>query len=761
MVKSGTARVEMAGLPSVRFGFDVEMTEDAVAENQVMISSLLVRDGGEGEEVFTLPLLKVKASVEDLRRGKLREVMLEEPHLRLDDRVLALLSGKNSGQNPPPVWSCDRLSIRDGKMKVDLAAWPEAEFDFAAQAEHVAPEGGGAVELSLAALGVRLRYGEGRTLSVETVRVAGTMSGLMGGKIQEIVIDEPSIKVTDRLLALRLPEQVASPDVAAKSIPWRAERLTIKRGRVGVDLAGFPLGEFSFGVRLQNAGLEDEAAEELQSVEVLDFALRAREDAVEPFLRVPAIRAEFRIPELLQKRRLARLRVENLDFRYNAAFRAMIASGARSQPAPVATGEKSPPLIIGELRLLDGRIHLDDLGIGIPGIECRLQTAFRELALEPGGGQGGQELQTIELSQIALRSPLDPFVTVLDLDTVFIRFTLAGIWRREIDEVAIVRPTLAIGPDLFWYIERVQQNQIAPPVDEPVTVDDGPPWSIRQFSAKAGQLVLALEGQAKLALPMPFESHAENLNFRQLSDLRLKLQIDMPEQDYDYPGYELALRGVSGRIEFSLPPAKESNNVVNTLRLRGVQWKNFRGRDLFLDVTYDERGIYGNLSGKGYSGLVNGQFNFLLTPESDWNGWISGTHIDLKPITAALAPGKFSLTSPADFRLSVKAQAREILKVDGDFKARSAGEMRIGKLDDFIRDLPGDWSGVKRGLSRISLETLRDFAYDTAHGDFSFNGLVGAVHLDLQGPRGSRKIEMNFRDAAPAPVPSRVATNQP
>ncbi len=317
----------------------------------------------------------------------------------------------------------------------------------------------------------------------------------------------------------------------------------------------------------------------------------------------------------------------------------MIANGARVQSGPSApavdTGGKAPPATIGELRLLEGRIHLDDLGIGVPGIECRLETAFRDLALEPGGGQGGQELQTIELSQIALRSPLDPFVTVLDLDTVFIRFTLAGLWKRQIQEVAIVRPTLAIGPDLFWYIDRVQQNQSEPPVRGVVPADDGPPWSIQDFSAKAGRLVLALEGQAKLALPMPFESHAENLNFRRLSDLRLKLNIDMPEQDYDYPSYELTLRGVSGRIEFSLPPAEvTSNNVVNTLHIRGVQWKNFQGRDLFLDVTYDENGIYGKLAGKGYSGNVNGQFDFHLTPESDWNGWVSGEHVDLKSVTA-------------------------------------------------------------------------------------------------------------------------------
>jgi hypothetical protein len=89
--------------------------------------------------------------------------------------------------------------------------------------------------------------------------------------------------------------------------------------------------------------------------------------------------------------------------------------------------------------------------------------------------------------------------------------------------------------------------------------------------------------------------------------------------------------------------------------------------------------------------------------------------------------------------------------------------LRIGKIDDLIKELPGDWSGVKRGLSRISLEALRDFAYDTGHGDFRFQGLNGALHLDFRGPTGGRKIEVNFHDGPEPPVRKgrRVATRQP
>ena len=226
-------------------------------------------------------------------------------------------------------------------------------------------------------------------------------------------------------------------------------------------------------------------------------------------------------------------------------------------------------------------------------------------------------------------------------------------------------------------------------------------------------------------------------------------------------GYELALRGVAGRVEFSLPPTQGANNVVNTLRLREVRWKQFRGSDCYVAVTYDERGIYGHLGGKGYGGVVNGQFNLLLGPGSPWNGWLSGTRIELKPITDALAPEKLALTGPANFHLSASARGPQIEQVTGDFSATRGGALRIGKIDDLIKELPGDWSGVKRGLSRISLEALRDFAYDTAHGDFRFHGREGALRLDLRGPAGSRKFAFDFHDAPARRPGGRVAAQRP
>jgi hypothetical protein len=773
-ISGGSCNLDVAPAPLVQFQFAADISDGAsradATHHQVRLTAVRARLRGEIADAVSIPALTVTFSPDELRRGIVRELVVKSPSVVLNDPLLAIIPKQTATGATATAWRIESLSIEKGAARVDLSAYPRAQFDFSAHFSDADHLGNAPLALDLGNISVHLQSAPDEVLSIASARVVASMEGLRERKIREITIEDLHASVADAAI-----EQIrsaaappaASPSAEPASTPWTLQRVSVKRARAIVDLRGAPLAEFGFALQMADAIISPDAAGDLQALEVSDLALRSRDKAFEPFLRVPMIRAEFRIPELLREGRLARLRVERLDFRYNSNFREMIASG--DEPAlaniPSSTRDSAAnpvrPFTIGELRLTESRVHLNDLGLGVPPIEFPVETTLHDLVLTPGGGPAGQDLQTVELSQVALSSPLDPFFSVLKLDSLFIRFTLAGLWRREIEQVAIVHPILAVGPDLFWYIDRMEQNAAAVPAPVAAVQDTGPAWSIRHFDATSGQFVLALEGQHKLAAPMPFESHAENLNFRRLSDLRLKLAIEMPEQDYQYPGYELTLHGVRGRVEFSLPPETRANNVVNTLHIREVRWKNFRGRDFFLDVTYDARGIYGNLGGKAYTGLLNGQFNFLLSSDSPWNGWISGEHIDLKPVTDALAPEKFSLNGPADFRMSVTARATEFDSVIGDFAATRSGQLRITKLDDVIRSLPGDWSGLKRGLARIGLETLRDFAYDAAHGDFRFHGLSGVLHLDLRGARGSRKIAVEVHDDASPPPASRVVARRP
>jgi hypothetical protein len=199
---------------------------------------------------------------------------------------------------------------------------------------------------------------------------------------------------------------------------------------------------------------------------------------------------------------------------------------------------------------------------------------------------------------------------------------------------------------------------------------------------------------------------------------------------------------LGGEIKFGLPPEKQANNLVQTLRSEAVTWQQFTGRKLFWSVTYDEKGIYGQFGGAGYGGYVNGQFSFFLKPDSPWEGWISGSKVDLGQLTDVIAPENFHMTGPVDFKMNVKAHSRDIQQVAGKFKTRKPGHLRIGKLDDLLAKIPPEWNGLKQGATRISLETLRDFDYESGNGDFSFVGKTGKLTLKLNGPNGSRNFDV-------------------
>jgi hypothetical protein len=92
--------------------------------------------------------------------------------------------------------------------------------------------------------------------------------------------------------------------------------------------------------------------------------------------------------------------------------------------------------------------------------------------------------------------------------------------------------------------------------------------------------------------------------------------------------------------------------------------------------------------------------------------------------------------------MNVKAHSRDIQQVVGKFNTRKPGHLRIGKLDDLLAKIPPEWNEFKQGATRIGLETLRDFDYESGNGDFSFAGKTGKLTLELRGPNGSRNFDI-------------------
>jgi hypothetical protein len=78
----------------------------------------------------------------------------------------------------------------------------------------------------------------------------------------------------------------------------------------------------------------------------------------------------------------------------------------------------------------------------------------------------------------------------------------------------------------------------------------------------------------------------------------------------------------------------------------------------------------------------------------------------------------------------------------GNLKSKRRGILAVNKLNDLIDAIPPKWNALKQELTRVSLETLRDFDYTEAGGDFWFVGRQGLLNVKMKGPSGSRNIEV-------------------
>ncbi|MGB9277831.1 MAG: hypothetical protein WCC08_21640, partial [Terrimicrobiaceae bacterium] len=116
--------------------------------------------------------------------------------------------------------------------------------------------------------------------------------------------------------------------------------------------------------------------------------------------------------------------------------------------------------------------------------------------------------------------------------------------------------------------------------------------------------------------------------------------------------------------------------------------------------------------------------------------------ISLRELTNIISPQNFQLSGPLEFRLQMDAKSRDIERVLGDFRATKPGKMVIRKIDDLLARIPSTWNLTKQSSTRIALETLRDFNYTKAGGDFWFVESQGVLRLKLQGPTGSRNFEV-------------------
>jgi len=603
-----------------------------------------------------------------------------------------------------------------------------------------------------------------------------TLTGLAGHRLEELHIENPSANLSPEAFSAPAPTAATAsrqpapvqpnPAPAAKASPaWTIGRLMCRQGSLRLQGPGGNAAiSTRFALDMKNVATGGEAAKSQQSVTLWNTRVFAGSDK-KSFLSLDLVQVNFTPEDVIQHQHIDSVRMTGGLLTVGEAMQRLLGSSSPSPaPAPTATPANSTPSSgnggwsLGALDISGVRARIEDNRPGLSQLYFTLNTNMRNVNANGISSELLDEMQTVELTNIVLRSPIRPAAKIVTLRSVFVRFTLADLAKRHLHDITLLRPTIYVSQDLFIYMERASAGgpEAAPaPQAAPATatVATAPGWSVDHLDVKFGRLVLGsgTDTSANVGLPLEFETSADNLALDNLAKLQIQAVLRVPKQSYEFPDYQIAVNNVRGDLRFSYPPEKGEKNLVQKLEMDGVRWRQYKARDAWVAVTFDGRGINGLFGGNAYKGYLNGGFSFFFQDSSPWIGWVAGTGVDTAGITDVVAPQNFHLTGPLDFEVQLDAFRKDIGRVRGVFHLLQPGRLKIGKLDDMIANIPGEWPELKQSSTRIALETLRDFDYTKAGGDFWFVDSQGLLNLDLSGPTGSRKFEIALHDDKESP----------
>ncbi len=404
-----------------------------------------------------------------------------------------------------------------------------------------------------------------------------------------------------------------------------------------------------------------------------------------------------------------------------------------------------------------GKFEVGKLGVtlvsiapGLPPVRFDVNLTANETPLDLDGLAENVEPQTIQLTRLRIPSPHEALRTVAEMDVIHVNYTLDGLLHRRIDRVEIVSPVLYVGEDLFWYVENYRKSMkgeapvpdasFGPPEPPKPTA---PGWQVDTLAVIDGKLIIAPKGVplAGISRPFPFSFTSK------LESGQLDAQFNIPTDNYTLKDLKLEFIGMKGLVHFNLPLKDRSNNLTETFTVQQLRWKQLHFENAHLSVTYDVHGIYGVFGSSAYGGYVNGAFDIYLDETFTWDGWLAGTDVDLQPITTTLFPEYFLIDGKVQGKVIATGNKNELYQGDAEFKNNSHGRFSIAALNDLIKSLPKALTGtIGDQITRIGLETLRDFEYENIDGKARFYGREGRGHLRFSGPKGSRKFDVNVYD---------------
>lgn len=616
-------------------------------------------------------------------------------------------------------------------------------------------------------------------------------------RVERVKIENPEILFTDEALGAWLsPALDESEPRPINRTVYKVDNLDVSGGTLEAD-SQFAEGRvpkivstfsittdkaedaepFSYRISLENFELRNHAVSiqpegppapsELSPDRPLPTA--ATPVAEEQVLKIRQISVSATAEQIQRTRRIEEVVIDGAFLRVGEGLRSVVEAGEKAddEEPPTETPDEPPPsperpeprqAAAGELptwlletvRITRSEVLFESLIPQVEGLEFEVETVLSDVPLSPDELLASDKLQKVELAGIEIKDPYDSFITVAQLPTIFVQFSLAGLARQEVERIDLIGPSLYVGQGLFWWIDYQRnfraQNEGATVALEGGPVDEGiagkPDWVIKTIDAAAGKIVIAPTGVPIGVVPFPFNATTT------MEGGKTELKLNIPDEDYVYrfPAYKVDLYGLTGDVQFNVPVEDVNNNLVQTFALDRIVWKKYEAENLYLTVTFDEYGIYGSLGGDAYSGYVEAGFNFYLDDEGKWDAWVSGTGMDSGPITQALAPENFLMEGPISLKVVSEGRKKKFGLTTGEFQSEAPGWFDIRKFDSIREKFPSDWTGLQSSLAEIGLVAVKRFDYERGSGSLSLEGRDGIFDLRFTGPYGSRELTFHLHD---------------
>ncbi|MEM8954306.1 MAG: hypothetical protein AAGD22_09170 [Verrucomicrobiota bacterium] len=616
-------------------------------------------------------------------------------------------------------------------------------------------------------------------LNVGSVDFIADMGALLGeGRLEKLHFDQVSLDVS-HARANRLESVIeryfgaldaADPGGMGEQRVWQVVDLAIREGRVDVDGAGWgdylPRVEGSFEL-----GMKPEEGNSAYRLAFEDIRVSAAGEGGERAGLVDgaAMTIDFDPQRVQLEKAIDFVAVDGVRFAVGPtltkvvdAVQGVLASEEQEEADVVSEGAGISGVTadeerwrIDELTLTRSEVLVEDLIPGLPLVSFQVQTdrPLENIFLDGQPSESEEVRQRLELIGLRVVSPLNPLLTVADLRTIFVEFTLNGLLNQEIEVVEVLNPEVYVGQHLFWYVDHYRslfkgepetederaEGAVAVQIDGPGQVAI-PGWNINSFGVYNGKLVFAPKGYPVGENPFPFSVTSR------LVDGEVDLELTIPKGDYVYPTLQLELVGLTGSVNFNLPAKTVDNNLVETLSVEKLRFRKWEANNVFVTMTYDETGVYMQFGGDAYAGYVNGAANVYIGEPYQWDGWVSGVDVDLKAFTGAFQPGWISMEGIASGEFVVEGVEMIPGKATAEFTMDTPGKLHIERMDTWLEDIPEDWSNLEKSIARISLEDFRDYSFDTGYGDLDAVGWEGKLELFLDGPSGKRDFRVFFHD---------------